>query len=464
MKYHMRNLVSNYQRFILILGACTCIFALCYYIKFSKVVTFSIGTDVNVHWFERDVKFNQSYVSKRDEEVNSKGFMLVSRYYEQQVGAAMNLLTLSKWAKTVGAFPVEPFVSKSSFHNFLPKSLLKHPLYFHDYFDIELWNKMCLNVNAMPLVSWNTFMTHHSGRFILVFDTNEKTSKLALVNDEVKNEPACKERFLDFEQKLQYYLTELHGTDMEIVRRVCISFTDRHAIHMDRYTNIIYGSLSASDVAVWFQTWKGIMGNQRIKIIEKQYTRNQDVMKMLQTSQRVVDDSKKYVQNVLKSDLHKYVAISFRSVQRAKNFQKHQGNPMTFFLKCISELQETVSLMNTTGMVFLAQDLGRFGDAKDIKYLTDDMISRIEDDLFQHVYNGTLTIEKWEQQFVDVNGGITDSGYIAAMQSEILKNSGCIVMFGGGSNFQRSVLYRYKQNHLNNNSCILEVCYADHLI
>lgn len=120
--------------------------------------------------------------------------------------------------------------------------------------------------------------------------------------------------------------------------------------------------------------------------------------------------------------------------------------------------------MNTTGMVFLAQDLGRFGDVKDIKYLTDDMISRIEDDLFQHVYNGALTIEKWEQQFVDVTGGITDSGYIAAMQSEILKNSGCIVMFGGGSNFQRSVLYRYKENHLNNNSCILEVCYADHLI
>ena len=88
------------------------------------------------------------------------------------------------------------------------------------------------------------------------------------------------------------------------------------------------------------------------------------------------------------------------------------------------------------------------------------MITGIENDLFQSVYNETLTVEKWEQQFVEVTGGITDSGYIAAMQSEILKNSRCIVMFGGGSNFQKCVLYRYKQNHLNNNSCIREVCYT----
>ena len=454
----MRN---KYQRFILILVACTSIFALCYYIKFLNVVTFNIGIDVNVHQFESDVKFNCSNISKSDEEINGKGFILVNRYYEQQIGAAMNLLTLSKWAKTVGVFPVEPFVSKSSFHNYLPESLLQHPLYFHDYFDIELWNKMCLNVNAMPLVSWNTFMGHHPGRFILVFDTSESTSKLALINDEVKDEPACKEKFLEYEQKLQYYLTKLHGTSMEIVRRVCISFNDHHPVHMEDYTNIIYGSFSPSNVVVWFQTWKGITGSQRVKIIEKQYARNQDAVKMLQASQRVVDDSKKYIRNVLKSDFGKFVAISFRSVLRAKHFLvKHQGSPMMFLSKCISKLQETIRFINTTNMVFLAQDLGRFGDVKDSKYLTDDMITRIESDLFQSVYNGTLTIEKWEQQFVEVTDGVTDSGYIAAMQSEILKNSGCIVMFGGGSNFQRSVLYRYKQNHLNNNSCIREVCYT----
>ena len=79
MNNHMKNLIFKYQRFILILAACTIIFALYYYIKFSNVVTFNVGIDVNVHRFESDVKIN---ISKSDEEINGNGFVLVSRYYE----------------------------------------------------------------------------------------------------------------------------------------------------------------------------------------------------------------------------------------------------------------------------------------------------------------------------------------------------------------------------------------------
>ena len=107
----------------------------------------------------------------------------------------MNLLTLSKWAKTVGAFPVEPFVTKSSFHNFVSKEILKNPLYFHDYFDMELWNKMCSHFSAMPLISLNIFVTNNSGKYILVYDTDEETSKLALVDDEVMKKLFAKKYF-----------------------------------------------------------------------------------------------------------------------------------------------------------------------------------------------------------------------------------------------------------------------------
>ena len=202
------------------------------------------------------------------------------------------------------------------------------------------------------------------------------------------------------------------------------------------------------------------MGHRRMKIIEREYTRKAETVEMLESSQRIIDDSKKYIKNILKSDIGKYVAISFRSVKRAKLFYvKGKKNPMKFIHDCIVQLQKTIGLINSTSRVFLAQDLGRFGDSVAIKYLTKDMIYAIKNELFQHVYNGTLTIEKWERQFVKVTGGITDSGYIAAVQSEILKNSGCIIMFGGDSYFQRHVLYMYKQGHTNSDTCIHEVCY-----
>ena len=417
-----------------------------------------IAADVSVRQFDNVNKLNHLEESN----LSSRGFILVSRYYEQQIGAAMNLLTLSKWAKTVGAFPVEPFVTKSSFHNLANKKVQKNPLYFHDYFDMELWNKMCQNFSAMPLISWNTFITHNSGEYILVYNTGEKTSKLALVDDEVMNEVACKEVFSKFEISLQYYLTQTFNMTMEIVRRVCISFTNRKPLHINDFTDAIYGNLDPSNVVVWFQTWKGIMRSLRVKIIERKFARNIETFKMVQSSKRIVEDSKKYVNNVLKSDFGKYVSISFRSVKRAKYYYvKKKRSPMIFFHNCISKLQKTVDLINSSNMVFLAQDLGRFGDVKDETYLTNDMINEIENDLFQSVYKGELTIEKWEQQFINVTGGITDSGYIAAMQSEILKNSGCIIMFGGDSNFQRSVLYRYKQGHSHNDPCVHEVCYIE---
>ena len=438
---------------------------MCYFVNYCTWSQHDTYTDINGNEIISNRVLNSYSVAfQRNGSSGSKGFVLANNYFEQQTGAAMNLLTLSKWAKTVGVFPVEPFVKDSLLHNHLSTKnviKLKRALHFHDYFDIDLWNEMCLNVSAMPLISWNAFTSHNSGKFILVLSIGEETSKLAFVNDEIMNEAVCKESFPDYESKLQYYITNFVGLDMEIVRRVCISFNDHQPIHIDTFSSIIYGDQDPSDVVVWFNTWRGIMGNRRIKIIEHEYTRKVETVEMLESSQRIIDDSKKYIKDILQSDIGKYVAISFRAVKRAKRFYlKEKKDPMEFLHSCILNLQKTISLINNnTGGVFLAQDLGRFGDVVDIKYLTDDMITAIKNELFQHIYNGELTTEKWEQQFIDITGGITDSGYIAAVQSEILKHSKCLVMFGGDSNFQRRVLYRYKQGRTNSDTCIHEVCY-----
>ena len=68
-------------------------------------------------------------------------------------------------------------------------------------------------------------------------------------------------------------------------------------------------------------------------------------------------------------------------------------------------------------------------------------------------------MQEWESSFVDSTDGITDTGYIAAVQKAVLENSKCLIMFGGRSNFQRSILIDYKGKH-GNNSCVYEVCYA----
>ena len=52
--------------------------------------------------------------------------------------------------------------------------------------------------------------------------------------------------------------------------------------------------------------------------------------------------------------------------------------------------------------------------------MSSDLILTVKKLLFQAVYNDSINISKWEQSVVSITNGITDSGYIAAMQSEIL--------------------------------------------
>ena len=77
----------------------------------------------------------------------------------------------------------------------------------------------------------------------------------------------------------------------------------------------------------------------------------------------------------------------------------------------------------------MSLDLGRFGDKIQTLVISPPMITSIEDMLFQTVYNGSVKMQEWELSFIDSTNGITDSGYIAAVQRTILDNSKCLIMF-----------------------------------
>ena len=180
---------------------------------------------------------------------------------------------------------------------------------------------------------------------------------------------------------------------------------------------------------------------------------------MLDTSKRIKADSLNYIHNILKSKPREYTAVSIRTVLRAKHTPKLDHE--FFFHNCFKKLRQVViSSTNVTGNVlFMSMDLGKFGDIEARLFLTEKLMSYIKTRIFQIVYNNSLTMEQWEQSFVQATNSITDNGYIAAMQRTILENSKCLVMFGGRSNFQRSLLLSYKEKHMNK-SCIYEVCYA----
>ena len=392
--------------------------------------------------------------ASNDMQGTTKGMILVTLYAEQQVGAAMSLFSLQKWAKVVHASVIEPFVQNSMFK--LPivfsEKTLAAQLRFRDYFDIDIWNNMSISMNGTPLIPWETFIDQAPKKYIFVAIVNSlrKEERSIYIDDEIKEQEYCNSTLDHLINKYSFYIN--HLLHVKLVRRVCLSFY-KTIMHIDKFTEIIYGNFSSSDVIVWFQVWKGFAYHARVRVLEQHFYRTKQTFTMLHTSKRISDDSHRYIREFLKSEPGKYTAISIRTMLRGKYLPR--SNHSSFFHDCIMKLGGVISSTNTK---FLAMDLGRFGDRVVENYIYKYIIKNIETELFHTIYNNSLTMQKWEQSFIQATNGITDSGYIAAMQRTIVENGRCLVLFGGRSNFQRTLLLTYKEKH-SNETCIYEVCY-----
>ena len=392
--------------------------------------------------------------------ITTKGRILVTTYGEQQVGAAMSMFSLQKWAKTVGAALIEPFVQNSTFT--LPiitsqQQLVNH-LRFRDYFDIDIWNNMSVIRNGTPLVSWESFVNQPPKKFIFVILLKHvyEEQRQIYVDDEITQQAICSNIFVTFKDNYRFYTHHLLRT--KLVRKICLSF-NRNAMHIDNFTNTLYGNFSSSDTLVWFQLWRGFTGVNRVRVSQKYFYRSPETLDMLDTSKKIKADGLNYIHNVLKSKPGEYTAISIRTVLRAKHTPKPDHE--FFFRNCLEKLKLVINSIKITAgnLMFMSMDLGQFGDIEANLFLSEELMRYIKTSIFQIIYNNSLTMEEWEQSFVQATDGITDNGYIAALQRTILENSKCLVMFGGRSNFQRSLLLSYKEKHKNEN-CLYEVCYA----
>ena len=158
-----------------------------------------------------DININYSVISSYKDEktvhaVNNmhtamQGMILVTLYAEQQVGAAMNLFLLQKWAKLVGASVVEPFVDNSMLK--LPiVSSEKHlaaQLHYSDYFNIDIWNNMSIAMNGTPLIPWEKFIDQAPMKYIFVAIVNslEKVERAIYIGDEIMKQEHCSKEFND---------------------------------------------------------------------------------------------------------------------------------------------------------------------------------------------------------------------------------------------------------------------------
>ena len=110
----------------------------------------------------------------------------------------------------------------------------------------------------------------------------------------------------------------------------------------------------------------------------------------------------------------------------------------SFINQCIDKVLSDIS-----GQHFMTIDLGRFGDPCARSSMTSDTVKEIIKKLIHVTYNNKWNQTEWENTFVKATNGVSDKGYIASLQKEIVSHASTVIIAGAGS-FQNSMLLQYK--------------------
>lgn len=143
-----------------------------------------------------------------------------------------------------------------------------------------------------------------------------------------------------------------------------------------------------------------------------------------------------------------------------------EKNPRQHSIRgCLQELAqraEKVSRITGSRLPVVAADIGKYGsntwkwaikDQEKLRTAVNDTKAAMGT-LLQH----RMSFEEWENTFVEATGGVTNEGYIAALQHTIASRADCLVLMGGGS-FQQSVLQEYLHIHKETKKrCVEMVC------
>ncbi|XP_065907920.1 uncharacterized protein [Dysidea avara] len=385
--------------------------------------------------------------------ITFRKFVICFSYWEQQTNAVLNLWSFQKWANQSGHFSVvEPFVSNSVL-GFSDNQLNKHDfttsLRFRDYFDIERWTNGTAKYSIPPLVSWDNFIQHASKEIIVVLTAFDANPGGYYIGGNINKNYRCSS---ESRQHIGNINSLLSFLGLKVVKTLCYAYYKK--TNNKRLSEFNFNLELKRNATILFSFWRGIEPG-RITMDEPLLWRQRetDVLSMLFPSPRIMYSSKNYLKSVLNVSFQEYTAIVFRSVRRQQEMRA-SGYSLTKVLesyyKCFSQLPD---MLKSLGLKpFLATDLGRFGDQTQQFARNKDLFQRA----LNAVYSSSKMISEYEEEFIKAADGVTDTGYIGGMQKAIALNAKCIIMMGGFSTYQSSIVNHYKSN---NQTCIKYLCY-----
>ena len=392
---------------------------------------------------------------------NYTTFVLCYSYWEQQINALINMWSFQKWAHKSGNLKViEPFAVESVLEFPASKHEFSDTLRFRDYFDLDHWTKETAKLGIKPLVKWESFVKYANRKVIVALPAYGAKPGGIFVDDQINKCEGCKLAKDIFISNTSSLFKSLH---FEVIKTVCFAFYNKtDYLTLQKFNSYL---LSNNRATIWFGLWQGVASGRiliRDRTLERTSNGLQKILTMVQPSPKIIADSRNYVKTILNSNFRGYTGIIVRSARRyAEMVLKGYSSSevMKYLTNCVEKLNYVLDKSGSTSY-FLGTDIGKFGDRTAYR-LDDNDSAKLLQQLLQVVY-GNKTIDVYQNEFIKAANGVEDRGYLASMQKTISEQSKCLIVMGGFSTFQRSVVLNYRNGGRFN--CVKYVCYEDPII
>lgn len=216
----------------------------------------------------------------------------------------------------------------------------------------------------------------------------------------------------------------------------------------------ILGIWNHKNVTVVVSNWKGPMSpHPECKHMGRQSTKSQFF-----PSPRLLRDASGYIESYNSASVP-YNAVMIRLEHVVILTEQFPGD---YSIKgCLKEVVDIVDSIQV-GRPVVTADIGNYGSSSWNWAVSDKekLATAITDTkrAMQSLLKDQISFEEWERTFVQAAGGVTDRGYIAALQRTIASRAKCLVLMGGG-NFQDLALLEYLRAHgVEEERCVHLVC------
>ena len=388
----------------------------------------------------------------------SSGFVLVLHYTGQQGAAVRAVNSVQKWIKDVGLsmMIVEPFMQDSRMGVCQKKKREKQGVKFSDVFDMDSFNAVSRSEGFPEMVAWSEYITNAPREAVFINfvsidgDDNSQPPTIQLTNSNGSNK--CTVRTITAPDNTSISLCHVREAT------AYWKFGDTHILsHEDIYGTILK-DLDLANFTIIFSNWRGPWHLATHSQAAHNDDSSTDVDYKFQDSPKLRHYMETYQNEFLTAPGEResrYVAVMIRAEHTVRQlmWNKLKGSKMLAKIKeCLYELQnETNEAMRAVGArnLLVTSDVGYYGSGTWYQTVKVGNVTDIQDIVkrgVERLYEGRegWSFEQWEQSFIAILGGVTDRGYVAALQRVLATSSkaACLVLMGGGR-FQQLSLEHY---------------------